>query len=403
MAMAASSSSPSTLSLPDAVSSCLSAEHDIPAITEVLAEEPFLGSATDVLDAVGHLLGEDDDAAAQSAVALFEALQTVSQRKRPRLSASAAVGGGLAQLEWKREYMSDEARFELPYSHSLEDGPTLVLQQAPFRPEGFASTVWDSSIVLARFLELHAADYRGRRCIELGAGCGLPGLVLHSLGADVTLTDLEGNLPLLEINARGNAHRRGIDGGGGGGSHGGDESSGVEADGSSRASGGGGSASAHTSSAARVVELRWSAPPLPLALDALRPFNLILATDVLYSHDAVTPLVATLVELAAESDPPAEVLIAAGRNRHAGTAFFDEVGEHFDVVTLARHQLHPTYRCEDVDVWRLTLRPRHTATARTAAAEPTPPLAEGNAPQPTKVRPCHAALLTRAPLAPSPH
>ena len=48
-------------------------------------------------------------------------------------------------------------------------------------------------------------DYNGRtlRCIELGAGCGLPGLVMHALGHDVTLTDLAGNLPLLEANANG--------------------------------------------------------------------------------------------------------------------------------------------------------------------------------------------------------
>ncbi len=36
--------------------------------------------------------------------------------------------------------------------------------------------VWDSSIVMARYFEIHAAQIRGKRCLDLSAGCGLVGV-----------------------------------------------------------------------------------------------------------------------------------------------------------------------------------------------------------------------------------
>lgn len=34
--------------------------------------------------------------------------------------------------------------------------------------------VWDSSIVLSKYLERWPQIIEGKHCIELGAGCGLP-------------------------------------------------------------------------------------------------------------------------------------------------------------------------------------------------------------------------------------
>ncbi|CAJ1409828.1 unnamed protein product [Effrenium voratum] len=78
--------------------------------------------------------------------------------------------------------------------------------------------VWDAAVVLARYLEwaeeLREAKTKstdsfaledavhGRRCLELGAGCGLAGLAAASLGGLVTLTDREETLSLLERNVR---------------------------------------------------------------------------------------------------------------------------------------------------------------------------------------------------------
>ena len=62
--------------------------------------------------------------------------------------------GVLERLSWAREYKSHAERFERPFLYEMETRgttlTTLTLQQAPFDAEGFASTVWDSAIVLAK-------------------------------------------------------------------------------------------------------------------------------------------------------------------------------------------------------------------------------------------------------------
>ena len=77
-------------------------------------------------------------------------------------------------------------------------------------PAAAAPAVWDSSIVLAKFFEKHPQRCAGRRCLDLSAGCGLPGLALAKLGAaSVTVTDLGPNLALLSKNSEANGGRRG--------------------------------------------------------------------------------------------------------------------------------------------------------------------------------------------------
>ncbi len=67
--------------------------------------------------------------------------------------------------------------------------------------------------MLAKFFERQAAAVAGKLCLDLSAGCGLPGLVLAKLGASsVVATDLEPNLPLLRKNAAANGACRLTDG-----------------------------------------------------------------------------------------------------------------------------------------------------------------------------------------------
>ena len=52
--------------------------------------------------------------------------------------------------------------------------------------------LWDGAYLLAKYLETNDPTYwKGKRCIELGCGCGLVGTVAWLLGANVTLTDTE--------------------------------------------------------------------------------------------------------------------------------------------------------------------------------------------------------------------
>ena len=156
-------------------------------LTEIILEEASsFGSASDVHDAVGHLL-PPDHAAALSA-ALFDAIKAKRGPGRARMppvsgtepepatepesgtepepdtEPGPSAKGVLERLSWAREYKSHAERFERPFlyemgtsrpgtSRPISDAghlTTLTLQQAPFDAEGFASTVWDSAIVLAK-------------------------------------------------------------------------------------------------------------------------------------------------------------------------------------------------------------------------------------------------------------
>jgi len=295
---------------------------------EVLRCE-HVGSVLDVMDAIGDLLldhGVEQHQLQSVCSALFESIG--AHRAPPLHSLPLPVprrGAGLDALEWKREFKGHAARFEQDYAHPLQVNATgqpeavLTLQQRPFRPEGFASTVWDSSIVLSRMLEHRGLQTLTRTprgeavsCVELGAGCGLVGLTLAALGGDVVITDLPENLRLLRANVRANS-------------------------------------SVASRVVPRVRPLTWGVR-LSAELLSQAPYDLVVATDVFYARESMPALVDTLLEL---SGPSSAILLAAGRNRHAETEFFSLARKHWSVVQLQETDLHPTYQAEDVAVWRL--------------------------------------------------
>jgi len=66
-----------------------------------------------------------------------------------------------------------------------------------------AERVWPAAVLLARHL-LARPLTPGLRAVEVGAGCGLPGVVLARRGARVTLTDVPWLVPLAQYNAEAN-------------------------------------------------------------------------------------------------------------------------------------------------------------------------------------------------------
>eukprot|EP00550_Attheya_septentrionalis_P002531 CAMPEP_0198286020 /NCGR_PEP_ID=MMETSP1449-20131203/5201_1 /TAXON_ID=420275 /ORGANISM="Attheya septentrionalis, Strain CCMP2084" /LENGTH=432 /DNA_ID=CAMNT_0043983639 /DNA_START=143 /DNA_END=1438 /DNA_ORIENTATION=+ len=73
--------------------------------------------------------------------------------------------------------------------------------------DGTGLNVWDGAILLAKYLEARPNKVKGQRVLELGAGCGLVGIVAATLGArEVMLTDLPYALPLLTENVMANQH-----------------------------------------------------------------------------------------------------------------------------------------------------------------------------------------------------
>lgn len=73
----------------------------------------------------------------------------------------------------------------------LRDGACVRVVQDTTKVDGLGGEVWAGALVLCEFLEEHAQEVvQGRDVIELGAGCGLCGLVAASLSANATvLTD----------------------------------------------------------------------------------------------------------------------------------------------------------------------------------------------------------------------
>ncbi|MBA0867725.1 hypothetical protein Goshw_003350 [Gossypium schwendimanii] len=92
-------------------------------------------------------------------------------------------------------------------------GHQLHFSQDP-NSKHLGTTVWDTSMVFAKFLEKNCrkgrfcpSKLKGKRVIELGAGCGVAGFGMALLGCDVVSTDQIEVVPLLKRNVERNTSR----------------------------------------------------------------------------------------------------------------------------------------------------------------------------------------------------
>ncbi|DBB00526.1 TPA: hypothetical protein ACH3X3_002225 [Trebouxia sp. C0006] len=201
-------------------------------------------------------------------------------------------------------------RFHRPYIHSMTSPAVkLTLQQSKFDAEGFASTIWDSSIVMSKYFERWGSRWAGKKCLDLSAGCGLVGIVLTRLGADVVLTDLLPNLPLLADNCKANVPQ-------------------------------------DASGSVIIKEHRWG----ERLADLGGPFDVIVACDVMYIEAAIPDLVKTLV---AAASPFTDIYISHGRNRQAEHVFQTCCKGKLLVSQVDSSQLDEVYQTGDVDVLHL--------------------------------------------------
>ncbi len=155
------------------------------------------------------------------------------------------------------------------------DSAPITLSLGGFQACGTGGQCWDASVVLALFLRQHEYLCSGSDVLELGAGCGLPGIdIARRRGArSVTVTDAPpAMLELLRSNVRASA-----------------------AD-------------------ARVARLDWSDPA---DVAAARPVDVLVGADVCWSGHEVGPLESAIRGLRA---PVAVLASLASR-----TAFADLV------------------------------------------------------------------------------
>lgn len=128
-----------------------------------------------------------------------------------------------------------------------DDGP---VDWAPIAP--YWAVLWRSGIALAR--ELDAPAVRGRRVVELGCGLGVPSIAAARAGADTLATDASSEA--LELATR-SALLNDVD--------------------------------------LETAAVEWAEPG---ALVERAPFDLVVASDVLYERDSIGRLLSLLPKLA---------------------------------------------------------------------------------------------------------
>eukprot|EP00026_Physarum_polycephalum_P005024 Phypoly_transcript_05050.p1 GENE.Phypoly_transcript_05050~~Phypoly_transcript_05050.p1 ORF type:complete len:324 (+),score=96.92 Phypoly_transcript_05050:1053-2024(+) len=194
-----------------------------------------------------------------------------------------------------------------------------VLQERGYR-------LWKACHFLVTYLgKFSETEFKGKRAIELGSGTGLGGIALAHLGANVTLTDFPSVLPILQINIDANTSRN-----------------------------------SSLQGLLSVAPLTWgedissfttpnNAPPLPssspssspppsspLSAPNPLPVDIILASDVLYSEEAHTPLLYTLAAL---STPQTQIIFSYERRKKSNDRFFKKASKWFEWTTLGAGEI----------------------------------------------------------------
>ena len=203
-----------------------------------------------------------------------------------------------------------------------------------FPGAGHGATVWDSSIVLSRYISrspeirrrLAATNAQVRGC-ELGCGCALAGLTAFVLGCDMILTDMEPVLPVVEMNIEKNkdAVRRALA---------------MAMCDSSTSDAEHLTSSLRVACAPRAAVLDWNNIESASALldetgviegsacerqRKRAPFDIILGADLMYDKRLAHPLAQTIAKLA---DPTSIILIAHEfRKQAVDEAFFSAFRE----------------------------------------------------------------------------
>ncbi|KAJ9067242.1 Methyltransferase-like protein 23 [Entomophthora muscae] len=90
-----------------------------------------------------------------------------------------------------------EISFILPENETNDPREITTLKIYEILDSGFGCHLWPASIYLADYLWRERAELVGRSIVELGAGCGLAGLVCAKLGASSILTDHPNNTLVL--------------------------------------------------------------------------------------------------------------------------------------------------------------------------------------------------------------
>ncbi|KAL8152214.1 hypothetical protein V2J09_009974 [Rumex salicifolius] len=203
-------------------------------------------------------------------------------------------------------------------------GHQLQFSQDP-NSNHLGTTVWDASMVFAKFLERNCrkgkfcpSKLRGKRVIELGAGCGVAGMAM--LGCDVILTDQKEVLQLLQRNVDRNISRIS------------QMNPGPDLIGS-----------------IKVTELDWGNMDHVQAVAG--PFDYIIGTDVVYVEHLLEPLLQTILAL---SGPRTTVMLGYEiRSTSVHEKMLELWKSNFDVKTIPKSKMHSRYQHQSIHLYTM--------------------------------------------------
>ena len=197
-------------------------------------------------------------------------------------------------------------------------GTPLVVFETSNSGLGTGLTVWDGSVVLAKFLEARYSTLQGQNVVELGCGPGLAGLTAAALGADVTLTDLDYALDGARAGVARNA--------------------------------------AALKGRVDVAELDWYSPQVSSAAASARSADIVLAADVVWVEELIAPLARTLGWIARRPDaagkPPPQIFIAHQTRARASDMLFSARLREEGLIChpLERSLLHPYFQDAAIEI-----------------------------------------------------
>ncbi|XP_064317250.1 protein N-lysine methyltransferase METTL21D isoform X1 [Phalacrocorax carbo] len=187
-------------------------------------------------------------------------------------------------------------------------GPALRLEQRV--AGGVGCVVWDAALVLAKFLETGACPLDRRHVLELGAGTGAVGIMAATLGANVTVTDLEELQELLVANIENNKHL--------------------------------------VTGSVRAKVLKWGED----VTEFQPPPDYILMADCIYYEESLEPLLKTLKDL---TGPDTCILCCyeqrtMGKNPEIERKYFELLQTDFELEKIPLDKHDEEYRSEDIHI-----------------------------------------------------
>lgn len=215
--------------------------------------------------------------------------------------------------------LNSPTTFEMPLEVL---GHELLFSQDP-NSKHLGTTVWDASLVFVKFLERNCrkgrfspAKLKGKRVIELGAGCGVSGFGMALLGCDVIVTDQKEVLPLLQRNVERNISRI--------------MQKNPESFGS-----------------IKVAELQWGDESHVKAVGP--PFDYIIGTDVVYVEYLLDPLLQTILSL---SGPRTTTLLGYEiRSTSVHEKMLQLWKRNFDVKTVSKSKMDETFQHPSIQLF----------------------------------------------------